>query len=155
MMFKTKAYVKETLEVVGSDPAQTTADDGFATVARRKGDRYTQGNFVRLYQSPTAKLAVPKDVDVSEIMTVLALQNSLDTRLSLLCFANASITGQRVQYDIISFLDGLEAILRSAFELDQVVDRVQKRASGLFETKTERAKRAKLTARASSLQEIE
>lgn len=103
----------------------------------------------------TDLLEIPTDFDAEDIQAVLALQNELDCHLGTMCWKYGTTLGEAAQVDLLGYLDRVESILREAFELNEVEESVRKRTRDLFETKGERAKRAKLMKKSNSLSEVE
>jgi hypothetical protein len=163
---KTVAFAAAIVEVGATNPALTSIKDDTTAHVLRSATRYTTENFQRIYLSnpganstnsgsQTVTSSIPPGFSESDCQSALQLQAEIDVHLGLSVHRIGTIIGQKVQVDILSMLDQVEGTLRSAFQLDLVQDSVRKRSRALFETKSERVKRAKLMEREKSLSEIE
>jgi hypothetical protein len=164
-------FIDRILKVTAADPALTTVNDDRRALLLRNAGKYTNGNFDKLYQSssskrtatptatetptPSERLTLPKGSSVEMIREVLKLQAEIDVHLGLAVWRVGTLVGETVQVDLLSYLEHAEARLRVAFDLEKVELGVRKRAAGLFETKTDRVKRAKVLEREKSLTDIE
>jgi hypothetical protein len=164
---KSLVFGKDVLEVGTSDPSATAVHGQSFSHGLRCTARYTVENFDRIYRpaksssSPGASSdrpvtpTVPSEVTEDDIKDVLRLQSEIDIHLGLSIYRIGTMIGQKVQVDILAMLDQVESKLRTAFQLDQVDENVRKRSRGLFETQSERVKRAKLMEKERSLSEVE
>lgn len=140
-----------------SDPASTGVRCTLVSNQLHRGIKNYEDNFDQFYTAPgsgSARLPLPEGINAEDLKAVLHLQAEIDTQLGLACYSTGVPIGRKVQRSVLDFLDGVEPALRRAFELDRVEDGVKKRTRGLFETKANRTKRAKLMAKSSSLSEI-
>jgi hypothetical protein len=170
-VLKSLVFSKDVLEVGASDPAETAVHGQSFAHGLRCTSRYTVENFERIYRSanPTPSPGpgpssgneinvvptIPANVTSDDIKDVLRLQSEIDIHLGLSIYRIGTMIGQKVQVDILEMLDQVESKLRIAFQLDQVEESVRKRSRGLFETQSERVKRAKLLEKERSLSEVE
>jgi hypothetical protein len=170
-VLKSLVFSKDILEVGASNPAETAVHGQSFAHGLRCTARYTVENFERIYRpanatpSPSpgsssgndtqAVPTIPADVTSDDIKDVLRLQSEIDIHLGLSIYRIGTMIGQKVQVDILSMLDQVESKLRNAFQLDLVEENVRKRSRGLFETQSERVKRAKLMEKERSLSEVE
>jgi hypothetical protein len=172
---KSLVFGKDVLEVGTSDPSATAVHGQSFSHGLRCTARYTVENFERIYQPASANAnatpspspgsssrnnvsavpTIPADVTSDDIKDVLRLQSEIDIHLGLSIYRIGTMIGQKVQVDILAMLDQVESKLRTAFQLDQVDESVKKRSRGLFETQSERIKRAKLMEKDRSLSEVE
>ena len=155
---KTHSLAESIFAIASSDPGLTHVPDEHKTRHLESGRRYAIGNFSRLYRNASERsdrLEVPDDLDPKDIEAVLDLQGEIDSLLGTMCWKHGTTLGEAVQVDLLRFLDNVEPVLRNAFELNHVEESVRKRTREIFETKGERAKRAKLVEQSQSLTEIE
>lgn len=168
---KTLFFSKDVLEVGASNPADTAVHGQSFAHGLRCTARYTFENFERIYRpininsksssSPGSTVdnqlapSIPDEVTEEDIKDVLRLQSEIDIHLGLSIYRIGTMIGQKVQVDILAMLDQVESKLRLAFQLDLVEENVRKRSRGLFETKNERVKRARLLEKERSLTEVE
>lgn len=142
-----------------ADPATTGVRCTLVSNPLQKGTKTSLENFNRFYRSPadsrSTRLSLPDDVERDSLPAILQLQAEIDTQLSLLCYSAGMPIGRRIQRSVLDFLEGVEPALRRAFELENVSEGVRKMSRGLFESKADRAKRARLMAKSTSLSEIE
>jgi len=159
---KTISFSQDILEIGSSDPAMTAVHGEAFAKGLRCTARYTVENFDRIYR-PTIErgattqtpISIPAEITEEDIKDALRLQSEIDIHVGLSVYRIGTIIGQKVQVDILSMLDQVEAKLRTAFQLDLVGEDVRKRSRGLFETSSDRIKRAKLSERERSLSEVE
>jgi hypothetical protein len=160
---RTINFSKDVLEIGSSDPAMTAVHGEAFTKRVRCTARYTAENFDRIYRTTTASpgavtqdpVTIPAEIPDATIRHALRLQSEIDIHVGLSVYRVGTIIGQKVQVDILAMLDQVESKLRMAFQLDQVEEIVRKRSRGLFETKDDRAKRARLIQKEKSLSEVE
>jgi hypothetical protein len=176
---KSLVFGKDVLEVGTSDPSATAVHGQSFSHGLRCTARYTVEYFERIYQPANANAnananatpspspgsssrnnvsavpTIPADVTSDDIKDVLRLQSEIDIHLGLSIYRIGTMIGQKVQVDILGMLDQVESKLRNAFQLDLVEENVRKRSRGLFETQSERVKRAKLMEKERSLSEVE
>jgi hypothetical protein len=156
-ILQTTAFAKSVLEVASSDPAST------AVHGWRLSSKFPEENFERVYhpkpvhngRNPAPSPEIPAGISEDDIKMALGLQSEIDIHIGLSINRISTIIGQKVQVDILAMLDQVEGKLRTAFQLDMVQDPVRKRSRGLFETRGDREKRAKLLEKERSLTEIE
>ena len=159
---KTISFSQDVLEIGSSDPAMTAVHGEAFAKGLRCTARYTVENFDRIYR-PTIEsgattqtpIPIPAGVVEEDIKDALRLQSEIDIHVGLSVYRIGTIIGQKVQVDILSMLEQVESRLRVAFQLDLVEDDVRKRSRGLFETGTDKSKRAKLLQKEQSLSEVE
>jgi hypothetical protein len=166
-ILETSSFSKAVLQVGASDPASTAVHGRSFSQGLKCTARYTFENFERIYRSGCPRSSpgratdsqsastVPAEVSQDDIKDALRLQSEIDIHLGLSIYRIGTMIGQKVQVDILSMLDQVESKLRDAFQLDLVEEGVKKRSRGLFETKDERTKRAKLVQKERSLSEVE
>lgn len=161
-----QSFINTILAVTASDPAQIAVKDDHLALLVRNGGKYTHSNFDKLYKSPNRepsptstttaeRLAIPDGITYEVVREVLRLQAEIDAHLGLAVYRVGTLVGQKVQVDLLSYVEQAEARLRVAFDLENVEPSVRKRTAGLFETKGDRIKRAKVLEKERSLSEIE
>jgi hypothetical protein len=168
-VLKSLVFSKDMLEVGASDPAETAVHGQSFAHGLRCTARYTVENFERIYRPTNATPSpgsssgndvpavptIPADVTSDDIKDVLRLQSEIDIHLGLSIYRIGTMIGQKVQVDILTMLDQVESTLRTAFQLDQVDEKVRKRSRALFETSGDRITRTKLMEKERSLSEVE
>lgn len=165
-----RAFIKTVLDVSSSDPAMTgTINDIHLSSLLRNSAKFLNHDFETKYKKPAPPtsssvpspptagelLSIPKDITSDEIRDILRLQSEMNAHLLASVFHVGKFVPQKVQSDLLEYVEQAEARLRVAFDLEKVELGVRKRAAGLFETKTDRVKRTKVLEREKSLSDIE